>query len=56
MEDGEDNRRLISFTLSKSGFDVRHAENGEVAVELALAARDMNQDFDLILNWSYHFH
>jgi Amt family ammonium transporter len=49
VEDGEDNRRLIAFTLKKSGFEVSHAENGSVGVELALAARDAGQPFDLIL-------
>ena len=49
VEDGEDNRRLISLTLKKSGFDVTHAENGEVGVEVALAARDVGEPFDLVL-------
>ncbi len=49
VEDGEDNRRLISLTLKKSGFDVTHAENGEVGLQVALAARDVGEPFDLIL-------
>ncbi len=49
VEDGEDNRRLISLTLKKSGFDVTHAENGEVGLQVALAARDLGEPFDLIL-------
>jgi len=49
VEDGEDNRRLISLTLKKSGFEVTHAENGEVGVQVALAARDVGEPFDLIL-------
>lgn len=49
VEDGEDNRRLIASTLRKSGFEVSHAENGKAGVELALAARDMGEPFDLIL-------
>jgi Amt family ammonium transporter len=49
VEDGEDNRRLIAFTLKKSGFEVSHAENGSAGVEIALAARDAGQPFDLIL-------
>ncbi len=49
VEDGEDNRRLISFTLKKSGFDVSHAENGAVGVDHALAALEADEAFDLIL-------
>ncbi len=49
VEDGEDNRLLIAFTLEKSGFEVTHAENGQAGVELALAARDAGQPFDLIV-------
>ena len=49
VEDGEDNRRLISFTLKKSGFDVSHAENGAVGVDHALAAHEAGEAFDLIL-------
>ena len=49
VEDGEDNRRLISLTLKKSGFDVTHAENGEVGLQVALASRDVGEPFDLIL-------
>ena len=49
VEDGEDNRLLIAFTLEKSGFEVAHAENGQSGVGLALAARDAGQPFDLIV-------
>ena len=49
VEDGEDNRRLISFTLAKSGFDVSHAENVAVGVDRALAAQEAGEAFDLIL-------
>ncbi len=49
VEDGEDNRRLISFTLKKSGFDVSQAENGAVGVDHALAAYEAGEAFDLIL-------
>ena len=49
VEDGEDNRRLISLTLKKSGFGVTHAENGAVGLQVALAARDLGEPFDLIL-------
>lgn len=43
-EDNLDNQRLISFLIKKLGVDVTLAENGEKAVELALANK-----FDLIL-------
>ena len=49
VEDGDDNRRLISFTLKKSGFEVSHAENGAVGVDHALAAHESGEPFDLIL-------
>ena len=49
VEDGDDNRKLIELTLRKSGFDVSHAENGEEGVQVALAARDLGEPFDLIL-------
>ena len=49
VEDGEDNRRLISFTLKKAGFEVAQAENGQRGVELALGARGEGKPFDVIL-------
>ena len=49
VEDGEDNRLLVAFTLEKAGFEISHAENGQVGVELVLAARDAGQPFDLII-------
>ncbi len=48
-EDGPDNQRLISFLLKKAGADVTIAENGLTAHDLALAARDSGQPFDVIL-------
>jgi signal transduction histidine kinase/AmiR/NasT family two-component response regulator len=48
-EDGPDNQRLISFVLKKAGAKVTVAENGQVANDLALAARDEGTPFDLIL-------
>ena len=48
-EDGPDNQRLISFVLKKSGADVTIAENGQIALESALAARDAGEPFDVIL-------
>lgn len=48
-EDGPDNQRLISFVLKKAGADVTVAENGQVALDLALAAREEECPFDVIL-------
>jgi signal transduction histidine kinase/ActR/RegA family two-component response regulator len=48
-EDGPDNQRLITFILKKSGADVTVAENGQIALMLALAARDSGEPFDMIL-------
>jgi PAS domain S-box-containing protein len=48
-EDGEDNQRLISFVLKKAGAEVTVAENGLIATEKALAARDNGEPFDAIL-------
>jgi CheY-like chemotaxis protein len=48
-EDGPDNQRLISFLLRKAGAQVDLAENGLIAHDLALAARDEKLPFDVIL-------
>ena len=48
-EDGPDNQRLISFILKKAGVDVTVAENGQIAFDLALDARDQGNPFDVIL-------
>jgi signal transduction histidine kinase/CheY-like chemotaxis protein len=48
-EDGPDNQRLIAFLLRQRGATVEVAENGQVAVEKALQARDAGQPFDCIL-------
>jgi signal transduction histidine kinase/ActR/RegA family two-component response regulator len=48
-EDGPDNQRLISFILRKAGAEVKIVENGRLAVEAALAARDHGETFDVIL-------
>jgi len=44
VEDGLDNRRLLSAHLTSAGCEVVHAEDGQVAVRLAQA-----EPFDLIL-------
>jgi signal transduction histidine kinase len=48
-EDGPDNRRLLSYLLTKAGADVTLAEDGQQAVELACAAEVERRPFDLIL-------
>ena len=48
-EDGPDNQRLIMFVLKKAGAEVAVAENGRIAVGMALAARAAGQPFDVIL-------
>ena len=48
-EDGPDNQRLIAFVLRKAGAEVELAENGEIALDLALAARQSGSPFDVIL-------
>ena len=48
-EDGSDNQWLFSHILKKAGADVDVVENGELALDAALAARDEGNPFDVIL-------
>ncbi len=48
-EDGPDNQWLISFVLRKAGADVTVVENGKMAVDTALSAREQGRSFDVIL-------
>jgi Amt family ammonium transporter len=48
-EDGLDNQRLIVLLLRNAGAHVSAVENGQLAVETALAAREAGEPFDLIL-------
>lgn len=48
-EDGPDNQRLICFLLKKAGAEATVVDNGQLAYELALAARDRGDPFDVIL-------
>ena len=48
-EDGPDNQRLIAFLLTQRGASVTVAENGRVAVEKVVQARDAGQPFDCVL-------
>ncbi|MGE3776516.1 MAG: response regulator [Pirellulaceae bacterium] len=48
-DDGVENQRLIDFLLRKAGAEVTIVENGQLAVEQALAAEQAGCPFDLIL-------
>jgi signal transduction histidine kinase/ActR/RegA family two-component response regulator len=48
-EDGPDNQRLLAFVLRKAGADVSLADNGQIAIETALAARDRGEPFSVVL-------
>lgn len=49
VEDMLDNQRLVSFYLKQAGAEVFFADNGQIALELALDARDQGIPFDVIL-------
>jgi len=48
-EDGPDNQRLLGHLLRKAGALVEMADNGRLAVDLALAARGGDEPFDVVL-------
>jgi len=48
-EDGVDNQRLIVHLLKKAGAEVVLVENGKLAAESALGARDAGKPFDVVL-------
>ncbi|MCH7808230.1 MAG: response regulator, partial [Planctomycetes bacterium] len=48
-EDGPDNQVFICHILRKAGADVTLVENGKLALDEALAARDRGTPFDVIL-------
>jgi signal transduction histidine kinase/ActR/RegA family two-component response regulator len=48
-EDGLDNQRLIAFVMQKSGAQIVTVENGQLAVDLALAAEGQGNPFHVIL-------
>ena len=48
-EDGDDNRRLITFHLVNAGAEVEVAENGELALEMLEGALRADRPFDLLV-------
>ena len=48
-EDSADNQRIISLILSKAGYHVTVADDGQIAYERAMAALNEGSPFDLIL-------
>jgi len=48
-EDSPDNQRVVRHLLELAGAEVEVVDNGQLAVERALSARDEQQAFDLIL-------
>jgi two-component system, sensor histidine kinase and response regulator len=48
-EDSPDNQRIISLILSKAGFQVTIAENGQIAFDKAMEALNNGSPYDLIL-------
>jgi CheY-like chemotaxis protein len=49
VEDSPANQRLIAGILQESGLEVVVAENGQVAIDLAVAAKHAGRAFDIIL-------
>ncbi len=48
-EDDPDNQRLIAVTLKRAGAEVTVKENGKLALDAALTARDESRPFAVIL-------
>jgi signal transduction histidine kinase/DNA-binding response OmpR family regulator len=48
-EDGLDNQQLICMLLRRAGADVTAVENGQLAVEAAMSAREAGEPFNVIL-------
>jgi len=49
VEDGPDNRQLLSYYLTKAGATVTTAENGKIGCEKVSAATDAGEPFNLIV-------
>jgi signal transduction histidine kinase/CheY-like chemotaxis protein len=48
-EDGPDNQKLLLHILTRRGANVTIVDNGQLAVDRALAARATNEHFDIVL-------
>jgi CheY-like chemotaxis protein len=48
-EDGADNQRLLRAILGRAGLEVELVDNGELAVERALAADELGAPYDVVL-------
>jgi len=48
-DDGPDNRRLLAYILQRAGAQVTIAEDGQMAMELALSAESDGRPFDIVL-------
>ena len=48
-DDGRDHQRLLSFVIDKAGGDATVVENGQLAVDAALAATEEGAPFDVVL-------
>ncbi len=48
-EDGVDNQRLFAYILEKAGAQVTLADNGRMAMTIALDNKQRNEPFDLVL-------
>jgi CheY-like chemotaxis protein len=48
-EDSPDNQRLVEFILTRWGLEIQTVENGQEAMDEALAAEAAHQPFDVIL-------
>ena len=49
VEDGADNRRLVTIYLEGAGLTVECAEDGQKALDMVAAAEDRDEQYDLIL-------
>ena len=49
VEDGPDNQRIIRHILERAGCEVALADNGQIGIEMALAACDEDRPYDVIV-------
>jgi CheY-like chemotaxis protein len=48
-DDARDNRKIVSWHLRRAGAEVETAENGRIAMEMALAAEAAGPGYDIVL-------